>query len=217
MRVSPDKGVVVELTPRQVEVIELYADGLATKTIAHCLRISPKTVEYHRTQIYAKTKVNNLIRLTKWAIRAGLTGLACVAFTSAAAQSLVVPVTNATVTLAWSWPTNYFTYENSLIGTAVTNPVAFPAMTNLTYRVYSTTTLSGTNTPWVLAQTLTNPPTITNSSGIWVTATVPVAPWQATFYAVTVANFSGTSFFSGLAASPAAPPSQGSLLIQSAQ
>lgn len=217
MTVSPDKGVFVQLTERQAEIIELYADGLGTKTVAHCLHISPKTVEYHRAKIYAKLKMNNLIRLTKWAIRAGLTGLACVAFTSAAAQSLVVPVTNATVTLAWSWPTNYFTYENSLIGTAVTNPIAFPAMTNLWYNIYSATNLSSTNTAWVLTQTLVNPPTLTNANGIWITTVVPVSPWKTTFYMVSVSNFAGANFFSGLAASPAAPPSQGSLLIQSGQ
>lgn len=37
------------------------------------LGMSPKTVEYHRASLFKRLGVNNLVTLTKWAIRNGLT------------------------------------------------------------------------------------------------------------------------------------------------
>jgi DNA-binding CsgD family transcriptional regulator len=47
------------LTAREREVLSLIAKGLAGKQVAKLLRISPKTVEQHKTRIYGKLGVAN--------------------------------------------------------------------------------------------------------------------------------------------------------------
>lgn len=47
------------LTPREQEVLSLVARGFAGKQVARHLGISPKTVERHKTRIFAKLGVPN--------------------------------------------------------------------------------------------------------------------------------------------------------------
>jgi DNA-binding NarL/FixJ family response regulator len=47
------------LTPRERQVLSLVARGLAAKQVARQLNISPKTVERHKTRIFAKLNVPN--------------------------------------------------------------------------------------------------------------------------------------------------------------
>lgn len=47
------------LTPREREILTLVAKGLAGKQVASRLGISPKTVEQHKTRIFAKLGVPN--------------------------------------------------------------------------------------------------------------------------------------------------------------
>jgi DNA-binding CsgD family transcriptional regulator len=47
------------LTRRQEQVLGLVARGLASKQVARHLGISPKTVEQHKTRIFAKLGVPN--------------------------------------------------------------------------------------------------------------------------------------------------------------
>ncbi len=47
------------LTPREREILSLVARGLAAKQVARHLGISAKTVERHKTKIYAKLGVPN--------------------------------------------------------------------------------------------------------------------------------------------------------------
>lgn len=47
------------LTERERQVLALVAKGLAGKQVASLLRISPKTVEQHKTRIYEKLGVAN--------------------------------------------------------------------------------------------------------------------------------------------------------------
>ena len=63
------------LSPREREVIQLLAEGRNTKEIAGQLRLSPKTVEVHRLNLYAKLKVNNIADLTRLAVKEGLASL----------------------------------------------------------------------------------------------------------------------------------------------
>jgi DNA-binding NarL/FixJ family response regulator len=51
--------VTSRLTPREQEVLALVARGLAAKQVARHLGISAKTVERHKTKIYAKLGVPN--------------------------------------------------------------------------------------------------------------------------------------------------------------
>ncbi len=63
------------LTPREREVLQLLAEGLATKEVAGRLDVSVKTVETHRAQIMKKLDLHSIAELTKYAVREGLTSL----------------------------------------------------------------------------------------------------------------------------------------------
>ena len=69
------RGVFDTLTPREREVLQLMAEGFATKEVAHRLHVSVKTVETHRRQIMDKLDMHSVAELTKYAIREGLTTL----------------------------------------------------------------------------------------------------------------------------------------------
>ncbi len=60
------------LTPRELEVVKLIAEGLTSAEVAEQLVLSPKTVERHRTNVLAKLSLRNRVELTRYAIRRGL-------------------------------------------------------------------------------------------------------------------------------------------------
>lgn len=61
------------LTPRERQVLRLLVEGMSAKQVASQLGLSVKTVEGHRRQVMEKAEVDNLVDLTKYAIREGLT------------------------------------------------------------------------------------------------------------------------------------------------
>jgi DNA-binding NarL/FixJ family response regulator len=63
------------LSSREREVLQLFAEGKGTKEIADDLGLSPKTVEVHRLNLFAKLKVNNVVDLSRIALKEGLTEL----------------------------------------------------------------------------------------------------------------------------------------------
>ena len=63
------------LSPREREVLQLLAAGKSTKEVAHETGISARTVETHRQHIMEKLGIDNLVGLTKYAIREGLADL----------------------------------------------------------------------------------------------------------------------------------------------
>ena len=65
----------VLLTNRQRAVVELLAEGKATKEIALFLSLSPKTIDACRRRVMEKLNVQNTAQLIKYAIREGLTPL----------------------------------------------------------------------------------------------------------------------------------------------
>ena len=70
---KPDKGSL--LTSREREVLQLLAEGKATREIADLLCVSTKTVETHRKHLMDKLNLHSLAELTKHAIREGLTSV----------------------------------------------------------------------------------------------------------------------------------------------
>ena len=60
------------LTAREVEVLNLLAQGLTNKQIATRLVISLRTVTTHLSSIYSKTGVNTRAAATRYAIQHGL-------------------------------------------------------------------------------------------------------------------------------------------------
>jgi len=66
------KDDLEKLSPREVEVFILLADGMSVKNIAVKLYISPKTVESHKYNILQKLNLSTPTDLTKIAIRKNL-------------------------------------------------------------------------------------------------------------------------------------------------
>jgi len=61
-----------KLTPRELEVLQLIAEGYANKQIAGELFISIKTVEKHRQQLMNKLDIHDVAGLTRYAIAKGV-------------------------------------------------------------------------------------------------------------------------------------------------
>jgi len=69
---SPETGGVQSLTTREIEVIQLLAEGNITKEIAGKLFISEKTVDRHKTNILKKLNLKNTAQLVKIAVDQGI-------------------------------------------------------------------------------------------------------------------------------------------------
>lgn len=63
------------LSAREREVLQLIAEGKATKEVASLLNVSLKTAESHRRNLMEKLHVDSVAELTKYAIREGITSL----------------------------------------------------------------------------------------------------------------------------------------------
>jgi len=61
-----------KLTSRELEVLQLVAEGLANKQVAAELGISIKTVEKHRAHVAEKLDIHDTAGLTRYAIAAGI-------------------------------------------------------------------------------------------------------------------------------------------------
>lgn len=59
---------VPQLTPRQLEVLQLIVDGKSTKEIAGVLELGVKTVETHRAQIMERLAIKNVAALVRYAL-----------------------------------------------------------------------------------------------------------------------------------------------------
>jgi DNA-binding NarL/FixJ family response regulator len=66
------KTKVTLLTSRQTEVLQLIAEGYATKQIAGLLSLSIKTVEKHRQDLMNTLNIHNIASLTRYAISSGV-------------------------------------------------------------------------------------------------------------------------------------------------
>jgi len=74
---SPDGRPVLKtrntaLTSRELEVLQLVAEGKANKQVARELGISIKTVEKHRQHLMSKLDLHDTAGLTRYAISAGI-------------------------------------------------------------------------------------------------------------------------------------------------
>jgi DNA-binding NarL/FixJ family response regulator len=79
--VTPDSSETDEdaidepLTPREVQVLELLAEGLPNKAIAVRLHISDQTVKFHVSSISGKLGAKNRTDAVRLAVRRGLIAL----------------------------------------------------------------------------------------------------------------------------------------------
>jgi DNA-binding CsgD family transcriptional regulator len=60
------------LTPREIEVLRLIAEGHSTKEVAHTLGMSFKTAACHRYRVMDKLGIHDAVTLTHYAVRNGL-------------------------------------------------------------------------------------------------------------------------------------------------
>ena len=77
VREAPREDITAydKLTSREREVLQLLAEGNATKEIATKLHVSVSTIETHRRQVMEKLELFSVAELTKYAIREGLTSV----------------------------------------------------------------------------------------------------------------------------------------------
>lgn len=68
---KPGKGFFDQkvLSERELEILKELCEGKTNKAIADSLFISINTVDFHRGNIYMKTKCNNIASLVKYAIK----------------------------------------------------------------------------------------------------------------------------------------------------
>jgi DNA-binding NarL/FixJ family response regulator len=67
-----DAAEIAVLTPRQKEILQLIAEGYATREIAELLRVSIKTVEAHRANLMERLDIHDVPGLVRLAIRTRL-------------------------------------------------------------------------------------------------------------------------------------------------
>jgi len=67
------KGSIAELTPRQREVLQLIGEGKRTKEVAELLKLSVKTVEFHKNCLMKELNLHTTTELVRYAIKQGLT------------------------------------------------------------------------------------------------------------------------------------------------
>lgn len=61
-----------QLTGRHREILQLIAEGQNTKEIAEILKLSPKTVEYHRLKLMEQVNIHDVPGLVRFALRTGV-------------------------------------------------------------------------------------------------------------------------------------------------
>jgi DNA-binding NarL/FixJ family response regulator len=71
-QIARSPGPVERLTERQREILQLIAEGQTTKAIALILKVSDKTVEYHRANLMARLNIFDIPGLVRFALRTGL-------------------------------------------------------------------------------------------------------------------------------------------------
>jgi DNA-binding CsgD family transcriptional regulator len=69
---DPTLVVVVMLTPRELDVLRLLAEGLSAKEVAIKLDITSRTVESHIDKLRLKTRARNRTHLVAQAMQLGL-------------------------------------------------------------------------------------------------------------------------------------------------
>ena len=62
----------VELTPTELKVVQLVAQGMANREIAAKLNVSQRTIESHVSNMLNKTNLHNRTELARWAIESNM-------------------------------------------------------------------------------------------------------------------------------------------------
>jgi DNA-binding NarL/FixJ family response regulator len=68
-KLSTPMGISINITKREMEVLQQICNGLSNNEIAERLHISSKTVEGHRNSLLSKTQSKNTVSLVMYAIK----------------------------------------------------------------------------------------------------------------------------------------------------
>jgi DNA-binding NarL/FixJ family response regulator len=66
LNVDPDK---VSLTSRQLEVLQLLAEGRSMKEAAAVLKLTPRTIAFHKYRMMEQLKLNSTAQLIQYAVK----------------------------------------------------------------------------------------------------------------------------------------------------
>jgi two-component system response regulator NreC len=69
---TKNPGADEKLTPREIEIVRLLAEGKSNKEIASALRVSVRTCEVHRAGVMRKLHFNATADVVRYAIRNGI-------------------------------------------------------------------------------------------------------------------------------------------------
>jgi DNA-binding NarL/FixJ family response regulator len=73
---DPSKNKLFKkISPRQLEILQLLAEGKTAKEIASVLDISTKTVEFHKYKLMDQLKIKTSAELVRYAIKHGIISL----------------------------------------------------------------------------------------------------------------------------------------------
>lgn len=67
-----DQTPMVELTPRQRQILEMISEGLSYKEVGAALHVSENTVKYHMGEILQRLHAKNREQVVAFALRSGL-------------------------------------------------------------------------------------------------------------------------------------------------
>ena len=71
-QIARSRSPLEQLTLRQREILQLLAEGQTTKAIGLVLKLSDKTVEYHRAKLMARLNIFDIPGLVRFALRTGV-------------------------------------------------------------------------------------------------------------------------------------------------
>jgi DNA-binding NarL/FixJ family response regulator len=62
----------IDLTPREVEILQLVAEGMSNAELAARLWVGEQTIKFHLSNVYRKLHVSNRTEASRWAASHGL-------------------------------------------------------------------------------------------------------------------------------------------------
>jgi DNA-binding NarL/FixJ family response regulator len=71
-RASSHALAACELTPREIEILQLVAEGHSNSKLARMLWVTEQTVKFHLSNVYRKLNVSNRTEASRWAHMNGL-------------------------------------------------------------------------------------------------------------------------------------------------
>lgn len=66
---KPERKIKIDLTDRELEVLNLVCQGYSNAEIAEKLFLSERTVEGHRSRLFLKSGTKNAVSLAMWAVK----------------------------------------------------------------------------------------------------------------------------------------------------